>query len=153
MRHVTSSRNARRLVALALGVTTALTLGSAVSSTAAVRDHARVEDVLTTGSRVGRFVGMSVTASDRVFEDYGVTFSFDLGKVDLVSETCAAPNETPSPDTPSCEYDTPTGRTLTTGTFIVQPGATGSFAIRACAKAFSTGTAPADCVTRRFRIR
>ena len=124
------------------------------SASAAPVPFPHLHAVHVSTKRVGPGGTFTVTAvaRHRVVEDYAVTFSFDLARVDLVDEQCTDISGPQNADTPSCEYDNvPLVATTTVGVFRVAPDATGSVSVKVCANVLQSG-AHADCKVRTVRI-
>lgn len=142
--------------ALALGVAAC---GPTVGGTNPPHDVATITSVDVPSNQVqpGKPFLFEADATDPGSNDYYVEFSMPDGRTDLYSEVCTGTRfDSPSPDTPACEYDdNTTTRTTTTHTegWFVWTGSVGAtFDVKVCAASFSNPVPDAarSCRTETF---
>ena len=156
MRTVDGRTVVRRVASIVVGVATAVGIVCGVGADAgAAHDLPRVEGVSVSSKKVppGGLLLVEADGFYAVPEDYGVTFYFDLAKVELVDEKCTDVSGPQNADTPSCEYDNRfLVTTSTVGLFRVAPDASGKLRIDVCADTFAGDLGRGKCKSLTFRI-
>lgn len=148
----------RRAFSVAIVLGAVLALVGVGTAGAAARDVARITGVHTSGGplHVDDTFTIDVSARDRGANDYAVSFFEVPPGVTSLGQTCrGTQTDSPSPDVPSCEYDSFTTTTATVthtlGLFRVESTPTDRIRIKVCAQSLSGSQATPDC--RRVTIR